>query len=259
MTYEATLLDHPAPIAISSLVVNRQDAPPSDRMPEWRPRDPRLATVLPDPVLNVHVSDLAGQRILLGYQTTNSKMTLGVGVDHVIDAGCPYQAEGSVTGDTGEVVVTAMALPGVPIRITKYATYQASRSIAVPELVDRCCRTLDRTVRDGFGALLASQREHLDRCWDHADVRVQSRWNPVRHQQAIRWNLFQVAQASWRAEGSGIPAKGLTGHAYEGHYFWDTEIYVLPFLSYTQPRIARNLLRFRHVEFLDPPLEIIAP
>jgi alpha,alpha-trehalose phosphorylase len=68
----------------------------------------------------------------------------------------------------------------------------------------------------------------------------------VRQQQAIRWNLYQVAQASWRAEGAGIPAKGLTGQAYEGHYFWDTEVYVLPFLSYTQPRIARNLLRFRH-------------
>jgi alpha,alpha-trehalose phosphorylase len=68
----------------------------------------------------------------------------------------------------------------------------------------------------------------------------------VRQQQAVRWNLYQVAQASWRAEGAGIPAKGLTGQAYEGHYFWDTEIYVLPFLSYTQPRIARNLLRFRH-------------
>jgi alpha,alpha-trehalose phosphorylase len=68
----------------------------------------------------------------------------------------------------------------------------------------------------------------------------------VRQQQAVRWNLFQLAQASWRAEGAGIPAKGLTGQAYEGHYFWDTEIYVLPFVAYTQPRIARNLLRFRH-------------
>jgi alpha,alpha-trehalose phosphorylase len=75
---------------------------------------------------------------------------------------------------------------------------------------------------------------------------VHARPNPVRHQQAIRWNLYQVAQASWRAEGAGIPAKGLTGQAYEGHFFWDTEIYVLPFLSYTQPRLARNLLRFRH-------------
>jgi alpha,alpha-trehalose phosphorylase len=43
-----------------------------------------------------------------------------------------------------------------------------------------------------------------------------------------------------------VPAKGLTGQAYEGHYFWDTETYVLPFLIYTSPPIARNLLIFRH-------------
>ena len=46
-------------------------------------------------------------------------------------------------------------------------------------------------------------------------------------------------------ENTGVPAKGLTG-AYEGHYFWDSEIYMLPFLTYTAPRIAKNLLRFRH-------------
>jgi alpha,alpha-trehalose phosphorylase len=78
---------------------------------------------------------------------------------------------------------------------------------------------------------------------------VEDRRSPtiaVRAQQAIRWNLFQLAQATWRAEGSGVPAKGLTGGAYDGHYFWDTEAYVVPFLAYTQPRTARNLLRFRH-------------
>jgi alpha,alpha-trehalose phosphorylase len=246
MTYEVTLLDHPAPVAISSQVVNRQDTRPSDELPEWRRHDPRMATVLPRRVLNARASELLGGRILLGYQTTNSRMTLGVGVDHVIDAACPYQAVGSAADDAGELVLTADAPPGVPIRITKYATYQASRSIPVPELVDRCRRTLDRSVRDGFDVLATKQREHLDRFWDRADVRVESRTNPVRIQQAIRWNLFQIAQASWRAEGAGIPAKGLTGQAYEGHYFWDTEVYVLPFLSYTQPRIARNLLRFRH-------------
>src|SRR5699024_178445 len=41
------------------------------------------------------------------------------------------------------------------------------------------------------------------------------------------------------------PAKGVTGSGYEGHYFWDTEIYVVPFLTFTQPRWARNALRFR--------------
>ncbi len=246
MTYEVTMLDHPAPVAISSLVVNRQDARPSDNLPEYQPPDPRLATVLPRPVLNGRAAELAGQRILLGYQTTNSRMTLGVGVDHVIDAASPYAVAGSAGADTSEIIMTADALPGVPIRITKYATYQSSRSVPAPELVDRCRRTLDRAVRDGFDSLVTSQRANLDRFWDRADVRAKTRLNPVRHQQAIRWNLYQVAQASWRAEGAGIPAKGLTGQAYEGHYFWDTEIYVLPFLSYTKPRIAGNVLRFRH-------------
>jgi len=246
MTYEVTMLDEPAPVVVSSLVLNRQDDRQANDLPEHRPGDPRLATVLPHRVLNVQAAELAGHRILFGYQTTSSGMTLGVGVDHMIDTACSSQAVGTLDEDGCEVLVTADAVPGVPIRIIKYATYQTSRSIPVPELVNRCRRTLDRSVRDGFDRLVTSQRAHLDRFWDRADVQVQARLNAVRQQQAVRWNLYQVAQASWCAEGAGIPAKGLTGQAYEGHYFWDTEVYVLPFLSYTQPRIARNLLRFRH-------------
>ena len=135
MTYEVTVLDAAAPVAICSLVLNRQDSHhEGDGRPEHLPGDPRLATVLPHRVLNASVTDLAGQRIVLGYQTTNSGMTLAVGVDHVIDAACPYQVEGRLDGDTGEIIVTADARPGVPIKITKYAAYQASRGIEVPEL-----------------------------------------------------------------------------------------------------------------------------
>jgi alpha,alpha-trehalose phosphorylase len=55
-----------------------------------------------------------------------------------------------------------------------------------------------------------------------------------------------VYQAAGRDGLTNAAAKGLTGEGYEGHYFWDIEIYVLPFLIYTEPRIARNLLKFRH-------------
>ena len=118
MTYEVTVLDAAAPVAICSLILNRQDNHPAGGRPEHGPGDPRLATVLPHRVLNAHATELADQRILLGYQTTNSRMTLGVGVDHVIDAACPYQVEGRLDADAGEIVVTADARPGAPIRIT---------------------------------------------------------------------------------------------------------------------------------------------
>jgi alpha,alpha-trehalose phosphorylase len=103
----------------------------------------------------------------------------------------------------------------------------------------------------GFSGLLKEQRAYLDDFWGNCDVCIEMDAEktdrpPGEMQQALRWNLFQILQASARAEGTGIPAKGLTGQTYEGHYFWDTEIYLLPFLTYTAPRIARNLLLFRH-------------
>ena len=61
----------------------------------------------------------------------------------------------------------------------------------------------------------------------------------------MRWNLFQLAQASAQTQEHGIAAKGVTGGGYEGHYFWDTETYVVPFLAYTSPELARKVLRFR--------------
>src|SRR6516165_3321013 len=107
-------------------------------------------------------------------------------------------------------------------------------------------------MNQGFEQLLASQEQYLDDFWRRSDVQVKdvredrTKRSTVEIQQAIRFNLFHILQASARAEDSGVPAKGLTGQAYEGHYFWDTEIYLLPFLTYTSPRVARNLLTFRY-------------
>ena len=48
-----------------------------------------------------------------------------------------------------------------------------------------------------------------------------------------------------QTQEQGIAAKGVTGGGYEGHYFWDTETYVVPFLAYTSPDMARKVMRFR--------------
>jgi alpha,alpha-trehalose phosphorylase len=243
--YEVVLPEHSAPIAISSMIINHQDVHLRHDPGRGQIDDPRRATLLPHRVLNAEVVQTQANRMLLGYQTTNSHMTLGVGVDHVLETAAELELRVTLDGDVGEALLTADALPGVPIRIVKYITYQSSRSAPSGELVARCGRTLDRSIRDGADALLSSQRSELERFWESADVVVASS-EGARMQQAIRWNLFQLCQATWRVEGAGVPAKGLTAQAYEGHYFWDTEIYILPFLSFTQPRIACNLLRFRH-------------
>ena len=252
MSFEVSV-DHRSPVVIASRVLNHCDVEDDRHRPPGAPdqqRDPRLGRKLDHRVLrNCFATTAAGDRLLLGYQAANSGMTLALGVDHVMEVPSPHEISTSAQPDRSEVVVMADLEPGVPIRIVKYVTYQTSRAVAAEDLGARCVRTLDRVRRDGFEELLAAQRRNLDRFWDRADVVVEDRRSPVRSvgtRQAIRWNVFQLAQATWRAEGAGIPAKGLTGAAYDGHYFWDTEAYVLPFLAYTQPRIARNLLRFRY-------------
>ena len=61
----------------------------------------------------------------------------------------------------------------------------------------------------------------------------------------LDFNLFSLFQSAGRDGRTSLAAKGLTGEGYDGHYFWDTEIFALPFFTYTQPEIARALLCYR--------------
>ena len=189
---------------------------------------------------------------MLCHATEKSRFTLTCATDNALETSCPHSYKVVHTADFGQVAFTIEARPGCPIQLTKYMVYHTSQTASAEELCGRAEWTLDRVVSQGFQQLLAAQEQYMDDFWRRSDVRVKdiredrTKRSTVEIQQAIRFNLFHILQASARAEDTGVPAKGLTGQAYEGHYFWDTEIYLLPFLIYTSPRIARNLLAFRY-------------
>jgi alpha,alpha-trehalose phosphorylase len=246
LTFEVTLLDAPASVALSSQLLNRQDtASELVATTETGAADPRKADrfdrrVL-DPVL--HSADPETGRIALGYRAAQSHMTVGVVADHELATESPYSMRVQSEDDMAKVIYRVAAEPGVPIRLTKLVSYHTSRAVPPRELIDRCERTLDRTHDQGVEHQVDEQRAWLADFWARCDVEIPG--HPVL-QQAVRWNLFAICQASARAEGQGIAAKGVTGSGYGGHYFWDTEIYVMPFLTYTMPWAARNALRFRY-------------
>ncbi len=246
MTFEVTMLDDEAPVVISSQTLNRQDG-----RDEYHVKaaamgagvDPRQAEAFAERVLEPQSHWCGDGRIILGYRCSNSRMTLAVGVDHLVETQNSYTEQLSADEDTGKMVYRVAARPGEPITVSKIVSYHTSRGVPVRELVDRCRRTLDRTAEQGVEQQFRDQRSWLDAFWERCDVEIVGQ--PAL-QQAVRWNLYQLAQATSRAEQSGVPAKGVTGSGYSGHYFWDTEIYVLPFLSYTSPPMARSALRFRY-------------
>jgi alpha,alpha-trehalose phosphorylase len=170
-------------------------------------------------------------------------MTLACSYRHEINSDCEFEVDTVVDHDLAKSVFTFDAHEGHAIRIVKYVSYHTSRGVPPQELADRCHRTIQRAVAVGRSGLYAEQHEWLDEYWARSDIAIAG--DPVA-QQAMRWNLFQLAQASARTHEQGIAAKAVTGGGYDGHYFWDTEVYVLPFLAYTNPDAARKLLRFRY-------------
>ena len=189
---------------------------------------------------------------MLCHATERSNLILACASETALETTCPHTCKAVHTDDFGQVAFTIEARSGVPIELTKYIVYHTSRTASAEELCGRAEWTMDRITSQGFQKLLAAQEQYMDDFWRRSDVRVKDvreeriKRTTVEIQQAIRFNLFHILQAAARAEDAGVPAKGLTGKAYEGHYFWDTEIYLLPFLIYTSPQIARNLLIFRY-------------
>jgi alpha,alpha-trehalose phosphorylase len=203
-------------------------------------------------VLHGRANYASGGRIVLCHGTERSGLILACVTEQSLETSCTHRSKIVHSEDFGQAVFSVEARPGCAIQLTKYMVYHTSGTASVQELCERAEWTMDRIVRRGWSELLASQQAYLDDFWRRSDVRVRdirterTKRSTVEIQQAIRFNLFHILQASARADDTGVPAKGLTGQAYEGHYFWDTEIYLLPFLTYTSPRIARNLLSFRH-------------
>lgn len=246
MTLELTMLDDDAPVVISSQVLNRQDGEDEYRAISATPGeggDPRRPDRFDSRVLAPMLHRADHNRVMLGYQTLSSRMTIAVAADHVLHTENAYTRESEAQEDTAKVVFRVHAERGKPISLAKFAVYHTSRGVPVVELADRCHRTLDRSMDEGAEHQFAEQRQWMDEFWERSDVEVGGQ---PHMQQAVRWNLFQIAQATGRAEGLGVPAKGVTGTGYGGHYFWDTEVYVLPFLTYTCPTLARNALRSRY-------------
>lgn len=94
-----------------------------------------------------------------------------------------------------------------------------------------------------FGALERSQAEALNRFWAGAGMAIAGDDALL---QGLRFNLFHLLQSAGRDGRRSIAAKGLTGEGYEGHYFWDTEAYIVPVFLHTEPEVARRLLEYRY-------------
>ncbi len=141
-----------------------------------------------------------------------------------------------------EPKMTATYLINGSFTLTKYGVYTDSRYNKEP-ILHRGLDIIKSHSIMGFDEHLEIQRIYLKNFWHYSDIKIYGN-NVI--QQGVRFSVFQLLQSVGQDGLTNIAAKGLTGEGYEGHYFWDTEIYILPIFQLTQPQIAEKLLIYRH-------------
>src|SRR5919202_1682323 len=147
-----------------------------------------------------------------------------------------------VTGCQGypSLAATIPVQSGQTVTVEKVVTIFTSREDKVP------AQAAQDKLRElpNYATLLSAHEAAWEEVWQSSDVVIEG---DIKAQLAIRYNLFQVLITAPRHDNTvSIPAKTLSGFAYRGHVFWDTEIFILPLLIYTQPELARNLLTYRY-------------
>lgn len=203
--------------------------------------DPRVQDLLSEPLETVE-ADVVGDRATLLHRTRRSGLTVAVTMEHQL-SGPPATTTTDAGEDLARTTIRTRLAPGERLEVVKVVAHEWSGDLDAATLRDRAETAADAALADGWAQLVADQRRTLDEYWQCADVTVEGE---PRLQQAVRYALFQVFQASARAELRSVPGKGLTGSGYEGHTFWDFEAFVLPVLTSTAPHAAEQALRWRH-------------
>ncbi len=137
---------------------------------------------------------------------------------------------------------------GETLVLEKVASFYTSRDHAISECGLASRKAILRAGR--FDALMAAHVFAWKHLWRRFDVHIQ----PADHgfklnvPMLLRLNMFHLLQAvSPKSIGLdiGVPARGWTGEAYQGHIFWD-ELFIFSFFNYRMPEITRSLLMYRY-------------
>lgn len=235
VAYEVEPVGNRARVVIQSELVANEQLPGSNG-------DPRAAMALQSP-LEPEEDFASDRRLRLVHRTRRSGLRVAVAADHVVTGPERTTTTSESNPDVARLTVTSVLEPGQRLRVEKLVAHGWSGTRSLPAMSDQVDAALAAAAHDGWQGLVDEQRACLDDFWARADVEVDG---DEEIQQAVRFALFHVLQAGARAEQRAIPAKGLTGSGYDGHAFWDTEMFVLPVLTYTAPGSVAEALRWRY-------------
>ncbi|MBK9120161.1 MAG: glycoside hydrolase family 65 protein [Phycisphaerales bacterium] len=226
--HTVTPLDHAAPIRIRSGITGRTHSNTTGE------RQFKVREVWTSPA----------ETCRLVAQTPAREHEVKMAVAHVLRAGTLVEpAVGIIEHDTVYSYFICNSERGQPITLERQVILACSEDLRHGIVAD-----VDHELRcaaaEGYDLALAEQRLAWEELWRRCDVEIEGD-DPA--QLGLRFCLFHLLQAAPRfTDRLSVPVKLLTGEYYQGTTFYDTDVYIVPFYTYTLPEIARTCLNFRY-------------
>ena len=161
------------------------------------------------------------------------------------------ETSSSSSGEASVLEHSFRGRKGEAYRLDRYVSIYTSRE-SEGDVESACLAGLSRARRIGVPAILAEHQEAWERRWQVADVSIEGDPDTLK---AMRFSMYHLLiSASPEDLDVSIAPKALSGEWYQGHVFWDTEIFMLPFFVYAYPQQAKHLLLYR-ARRLEPARE----
>lgn len=180
---------------------------------------------------------------LISAKTSRSGLRVCSGTGHKVPA-C-FERQIDIKAREAVHKITGKAVKGESLQFYKYSWFSDSVRCENPE--EETEKELKKVILQPVEELYQKQEEYLADFWEKSNLEIEG---DEELNCAVHYNQYALLQSVGKDCKSNMAAKGLSGEGYEGHFFWDTEMYALPRFIITQPEIAKMLISFRY-ETLD--------
>ncbi|MDF2845932.1 MAG: Kojibiose phosphorylase, partial [Herbinix sp.] len=123
---------------------------------------------------------------------------------------------------------------------TEFGVYTSKDT---PQYEDVALSLLEEGCKEGYEITLSKHVKEWEKSWKASEVLIAGDDQAM---QALNYSIYHLLCIAPRhTDQLSIAARGLSGQTYKGAVFWDTEMFMLDFFLFTDPKVAKTLLKYR--------------